>query len=279
MNYKPEDLKRLQQVLLEITKDIDRVCRQHNITYFLDSGSCLGAVRHGGFIPWDDDMDLGMLRADYDRFLEVAPDALGDAYEVVHPRNNDRLAGQFIKVWKKGTEFATKETIEAGVNQGIFVDVFPYDEVCADEQAAEKQLKDCRMWQSLSYLYHAKTIVVPHGGIKGAIEKAGCVVAHGLVRLALNPEKIRSEFERSSLIGAGSGSNLYANMTYTQMGAFEKDVLVPPVIMGFEGVELCVPAQAIPYLEQVYGATWNELPPEDQRRNHAPERLSFGEEG
>lgn len=277
MEYKPDDLRRLQLTLVEIVKDIDRVCRENEITYFLDSGSCLGAVRHAGFIPWDDDMDLGMLRTDYDRFLEVAPSALGDEYVVVHPGSSDKVAGQFAKVWKRGTVFATQETIEADIPQGIFVDIFPYDAVCPDGQAASRQLKNCRTWQSVSYLYHAKTIMVPDKGIKGAIERAACVVAHGIVHASLNPGRIREKFEHYARCGEAENSGVYANMTYTQMGCFSKDVLVPPATLVFEGVEFNVPAKPIEYLAQVYGDSWSQLPPENERRNHAPVELRFGE--
>ena len=83
MQYEQDELRRLQLVELDILRDIDKVCREHGIRYFLDSGTLLGAVRHGGFIPWDDDVDLGMPRHDYERFLEIAPRALGDAYVVL----------------------------------------------------------------------------------------------------------------------------------------------------------------------------------------------------
>ena len=69
MQYEQDELRRLQLVELDILRDIDKVCREHGIRYFLDSGTLLGAVRHGGFIPWDDDVDLGMPRHDYERFL------------------------------------------------------------------------------------------------------------------------------------------------------------------------------------------------------------------
>ena len=69
MQYEPSILDKLQRELLEILSDIDAVCRKHGITYWLDSGTALGARRHGGFIPWDDDIDLGMLREDHERFL------------------------------------------------------------------------------------------------------------------------------------------------------------------------------------------------------------------
>ena len=73
MRYDDETLRKMQLMELGILKEVDRVCREHDIAYFLDSGSALGAARHDGFIPWDDDIDVGMMRADYERFLSVAP--------------------------------------------------------------------------------------------------------------------------------------------------------------------------------------------------------------
>lgn len=276
MEYEPKQLRRLQLALLEIAKDIDRVCRENDIEYFLDSGSCLGAMRHGGFIPWDDDVDLGMMREDYNRFLEVAPDALGEDYVMAHPGNSDRLAGQFAKVWKRGTVFATEETIEAGIDQGIFIDIFPFDEVCADEAAARKQLRSCRIWQSISYLYHSKSINVPDGGIMGAAERAACAVVHGIVRALLDPDRIRGKFEQSAFQGAADGSGVYVNMCYAQGGSFRRDILLPTATLEFEGHPFPAPADPEAYLEIAYGKTWRELPPECQRRNHAPVKLDFG---
>ncbi len=73
MQYEQNTLRRLQIAELGILEAIDRVCRENGIMYFIDSGTVLGARRHGGFIPWDDDIDLGMPRDDFERFLEVAP--------------------------------------------------------------------------------------------------------------------------------------------------------------------------------------------------------------
>lgn len=277
MDYSSEQLRRLQLVLAEIAKDIDRICRENGIEYFLDSGSCLGAVRHAGFIPWDDDMDLGMRRADYDRFLEIASAALGNSYVVAHPGNEPRLAGQFCKVWRRDTLFETQETVEAGLRQGIFVDVFPYDRLCDDPQAAEKQLKDCRMWQSLSYLYHAKSINVPDGGLKGTVERAGCKVVHSIVHAALDPACIRDRFEQAARQGGKGDGGEYANPCYVQGGRFPEDMLFPTSTVSFEGVELSAPAKPEAYLALMYGDDWGELPPVEERRNHAPLRLEFGE--
>ncbi len=280
MQYDNRTLRRLQLAQLAILEDIDAVCSEHGIAYFLDSGSVLGAVRHGGFIPWDDDVDIAMLRPDYDRFLALAAEgAMGDGYVVCSPESDDRWSGMFAKVWKKGTKFYTEETIECGIPQGIFVDIFPYDVVCSDEGAARKQMRDCRIWQSVSYLYHAETLIVPHTGFIGAIERGLCRVAHRVVRAAFDPQRIRASFERAARAAAGrADAALYADMAYTQVGACERSILVPPRPLEFEGRIFPGPADPVAYLRYMYGETWNELPPEDRRRNHAPVELDFGEQ-
>ena len=71
--YSEDSLKRLQTIDLEIVAVIDRICRENGIDYFIDGGTLLGAIRHGGFIPWDDDIDIGMPKDDFDRFCEITP--------------------------------------------------------------------------------------------------------------------------------------------------------------------------------------------------------------
>ena len=82
MNYEKQldMLRQLQLLELEILLEVDRVCKKHNITYYLGEGSLLGAIRHNGFIPWDDDIDILMKREDYEKFLQIAPVELGKDY-------------------------------------------------------------------------------------------------------------------------------------------------------------------------------------------------------
>lgn len=85
LEYTPEQLKQLQKVEFEILEVISEICDKHNITWWLEGGSALGAMRHQGFIPWDDDVDLGMLYEDYVRFLEIAPPRIAREHAARQP--------------------------------------------------------------------------------------------------------------------------------------------------------------------------------------------------
>lgn len=90
MKYNLEDLKRVQRIELEILEEVIRVCNENNINYFLEAGTLLGAMRHSGFIPWDDDIDIGMLRSDYDKFMEIAPNKLTNGFTLQHFSNDKK---------------------------------------------------------------------------------------------------------------------------------------------------------------------------------------------
>ena len=121
----------VQMVLLEMLKDIDVLCRKHDIPYFLNGGSALGAVRHQGFIPWDDDADISMMIEDYRKFQTIAHE-LGDKY-VIHcfetnKRYNVLIPG--MKIRKKGTYLKEVNSLlgnRCTDSDGVFVDVFVYD--------------------------------------------------------------------------------------------------------------------------------------------------------
>ena len=123
-----EDVEQVQKVLLGMMDDFDRLCRKHKLTYFLCGGSALGAARHQGFIPWDDDLDLAMPRADYDRLEELITREYGDRYWVQSLSGNALYDLPFLKMRKKGTRFL--ELFEPDPEHaGIFLDVFPVENV------------------------------------------------------------------------------------------------------------------------------------------------------
>lgn len=119
-----EQLKELQDTLLGIMKDIDRVCEKYKLVYNLGGGSCLGAVRHNGFIPWDDDMDINMTRADYEKFCKVFQSELGEKYWLHTPENTKNYGLGFCRVRKKGTIFRSREDFRNTDEAGVYIDIF-----------------------------------------------------------------------------------------------------------------------------------------------------------
>lgn len=122
-------LKRIQTAQLELAKEVDRICKKHKIKYILSFGTLLGAVRHSGFIPWDDDLDIGMLRSEYDRFAAVVSSELNKKYFFQTTTTDDRYGLPYAKLRINGTEFVEQDSCNVPCHNGIFIDIFPFDNV------------------------------------------------------------------------------------------------------------------------------------------------------
>ena len=132
------------------------------------------------------------------------------------------------------------------------------------------------MWQSISYLYHSKHIVVPHGGVLGVLERIACRMAHIAARALFSPARIAHNFDlAATMANNDKAANEMMAASYAAVGSYARCVLIPSVEMNFEGCSFFVPADVEKYLCTQYGETWNQLPSEEQRRNHAPKVLKF----
>lgn len=122
------DLRLIQEIELDILLEFDRICKKHGLKYQLYSGTLIGAVRHEGFIPWDDDIDVAMPRADYDKFIELK-DELADDYFFQSYETDPQYINRFGKIRKNGTVFMEKLVQELDMHHGIYIDVFPFDNI------------------------------------------------------------------------------------------------------------------------------------------------------
>ncbi len=134
-------LRKVQLTQLEILKEFKRVCDENGLKYWLDSGTCLGAVRHGGFIPWDDDIDVGMLRDDYEKFIEIYPQKGDEKYSLHCWKTDKTHSYPFAKLRKVGTKYLESRDDSKG-NCGIYIDIFPYDKMPLDKKLQRKQNVD-----------------------------------------------------------------------------------------------------------------------------------------
>ncbi|WP_273382297.1 LicD family protein [Enorma phocaeensis] len=266
-------LKKLQGVELDILKAFASFCDENNLTWFLDSGSVLGAIRHKGFIPWDDDIDVGMLRKDYDRFLDLAGKQFVEGYSVHTADNTQGFAGMFAKIYKDGTLFDTAETLDAGLRQGIFIDVFPYDYLASSKITQLRQRFGAKIWQSISYLMHSSHIVVPHKGILGAIEVRLCRCAHFAAKKLFSSEMVTRRFLTAVRCDSNASSRLLP-FAWPNIEGIPETTLVPVSHVEFEGLLFPCPAKAIEYLEQMYG-DWKVIPTPEDQKTHMPLLIVF----
>lgn len=270
-------LRCLQLVELDVLIEVRRVCDCLGLTWFVDSGTCLGAVRHGGFIPWDDDIDVALPLDDYRTFCEKAPALLSEGYGLYTHENTPNYPPLWAKVYKKDTCFMSEQMVDSGFGQGIFVDVFAYCRLDSDPKTAAKQVRSFSLWQKVSYLYCTPKVKLPDEGLfklLAPLLRAGCSVAHGLLRMLASPKVMERGIERALERGNAQGD--WSDMFYAYYGTFDEDVLFPTKLLPFEGEEFPVPQNTDAYLRIFYGDYW-QLPPESERSSHPALVLDFGD--
>lgn len=150
-NYQVSDkMKKIWKVELSMLDEIDRICRKYDLRYFMVHGSLLGAVRHRGFIPWDDDLDLAMPREDYEKFVRVADQELTEPLSL-HTAATERefFWGGYARIRNKETTAITTQHLNHEGNKGIWVDILPYDSCTTDERLYHKKEKKIARYYGL----------------------------------------------------------------------------------------------------------------------------------
>lgn len=268
-----EVLKKVQPILLEMLKDIQRVCDENGIRYFLYRGTFLGAVRHKGFIPWDDDMDIAMLRQDYERFCAIAPDKLSKAYCFQNWHTDRDYAHPFGKVRKRGTVYVEAKCRRLPEN-GFYVDIYPID------FAPESPEQQRKLNRKLLHLYRIKLMKCRYTPWKEEEriiwKKRIGYLLYQTAALFVSSQWLVKKYEKIALSMPESGV-LYEQSALPKVPYFKRDWCEDLAEYVFEDAAFLGPKDYDSFLSSLYG-NYMELPPEDKRENrHQIMELSFGD--
>jgi len=124
-----DKLDKVHSIQLEMALEVKRICEKYNIKYSIIAGTLLGAIRHKGFIPWDDDLDIGMLRSEYQKFIEISKKELSNKYFLQTWQTDPGFALPIAKIRKNGTKFVEQGSSASDLHCGIYIDIFPFDNV------------------------------------------------------------------------------------------------------------------------------------------------------
>lgn len=266
----PEVLKELHEVQIEILEDIVRICKKYHLRYFMIYGTLIGAIRHKGFIPWDDDLDVGMPRDDYEKFIEIARKELDEKYYL---QNSDSDSGYwlpFAKVRKHNTLFEEPSVAKMSdkVHKGIFVDIFPFDYVQKNK----------------GYFVHSQ-FVLSKAINETMYYKAGVFTNKNVLKykhivtvLNLLPMRALSKLQRR----VASMQNKKKAQYFADFNSSRKYLaaiypltwFLPTAVGEFNGRKFDIPRNYDLYLRMVYG-DYMKMPKEEERVNHRTIRIVF----
>jgi lipopolysaccharide cholinephosphotransferase len=246
----------LQIKLLGLMKIFHNVCERNNIQYFMLGGTMLGAVRHKGFIPWDDDMDVGLPRKDYEKILSLHKNEWSEHIYIKTPMNSKDLIFPYAKIMDKNTTLV--EDCLDGIVGGIFIDVFPLDG--AGNSILSAKISYYRSYWQQGLLYYNQNNSTEKITLKRLFQFYA--KRHNLMKLYKRTIKwmTKVDYYQSQIIGNYSGSwGIKEFIPRIYMGT--------PTLYEFEDTKFFGPENPDAYLKSLYG-DYMKLPPLDKRISH-----------
>ena len=272
-----EQLQALQRTLTKMMMDVIEVCEREGIDVFLLGGSSLGAVRHQGFIPWDDDIDIGMTRESYQKFVQIFPATLAEEYELNAPNYSPTALFRFPKILKKGTYLDTGTTDDPELNK-VFIDIFLVDRI--PENALRRKLKGLRC-DALEFISSQVAFVEYLDDYAKKRYKASGLGSYYFRRAVGRLFSFRSSTfwygrvdkavqyrKESRLWGLPTGSRHYFGEI------FPKEVFLPVSYATFAGRRVPLVHDPDTYMKNLYG-DYMQIPPPEKRQQHFVRKMQL----
>ncbi|MCH5303501.1 MAG: LicD family protein [Ruminococcus sp.] len=249
-------LNAIQEILMAYLLEVDKICKKHNIKWYLGGGTLLGAARHKGFIPWDDDVDIMMLRDDYDKFLEVAPDELPDGMILQDPKKDKTYNYCYAKLRLTDTIFATDfSKNHKGMNNGFAFDIFCHDKTANSKLGQKIHSQLTLFWLAMVFNKWNHRRVYNGKKVQSAISNF-CKNIFPLrfsMRMLLFTLEMFKHKKNAKYLYDGMGKSVHK-------GGFDRTFLDDEIRLDFNGYKMPVPAKYKEYLTNHYG-DYMELAP------------------
>lgn len=266
-NY--EELRKLQLTQVEILKDIDEFCVANNIPYSIAFGTVLGAVRHGGFIPWDDDVDICMLREDYNRFISLWKD--NDKYLLQNHSTNPDFTQTFTKIRKRNTAFVQTTDVGKDFHKGIFVDIFPFDRVAEGGVKRKIQILNSILYALYSRGYTPKN--------NGTLMRLCSSIILKLKPKSKYDAAAQKQLKKLTKYNHNKKLKIYSVSTFGNMKKeYDSDLFENLSRIKYENITVSVFNKYDQFLSYFYG-DYMKLPPVSERNwTHRPIKIDFEHE-
>lgn len=268
------ELRKLQLTQLEILKEVHNLCQKNNIVYYLVAGTLLGSVRHNGFIPWDVDIDVAMMRDDYEKFASICKTQLNHKFLYLDYKNQKHYYSPHAKICIKNTKIVYKNrsynlNLE---NKCVYIDIFPLDNVPINYGKQKKQKRQLNIIKKIKYykkgLLFRKNLI--YKICKFLLKCVFCIVP--LTLLNKIEDKTMKKYNRQK---STKVTNMASAYDYFKE-LMDKNIYGKPALAEFEGQLFYVPNKSIEYLKQIYG-DYMLLPPENKRyaRAYSIEKIIY----
>lgn len=275
-NVTESDINRSKELQIYIAQYLVDFCREHNLPVWNSWGSLLGSIRHGGFIPWDDDIDFGMLRDDYHKFIAEFQKENHPYLELKCFEVDNKSPYVFAKLALSKTSLKLSDTTNKQTDPGIAIDVFPMDKISQNPEKARKQFKKMRFWKFIFICKQMRKAGNLQKAWKRYLFTAIRTIIHALLK-PISAEAIYAKFiDIATTNDISEGYRLISVDDSSVFTAVGMEDIFPLQELGFENISLPAPNNPDRVLTSLYG-DYLELPPVAQRFGHKPRSIDFGQ--